>query len=149
MKKATRATAFKFLRERSVAVLATVGSGGWPSTTPIMYVVTADRKLRFVTKDQTTKFRNLSSTDKIALSVVDGERMIAVNISGQARIISELSDMSSTLRAIGSLAKTDNPLPVIKHQLGDYVVVEIDPKHMQYADYSSTSPQQKTFTHDL
>lgn len=147
MKKATRATAFSFLRAHSVGILATRFASG-VSTSPVTYVVTDGRTLKFVTRDQTAKVQNITSADQVAFSVVDEERQIAVNIRGKASIIDDIKSMQPTLKAIRALGHKEE-LPVMKYRLGDYVVVEIFPSHIQYTNFSDSKDSYSEYINNL
>jgi len=135
--KATRATANKFLKNHTIAVLATLSESGVVSTTPITYAMTPQGKLRFATRDETTKYLDISHNDKIALSVVDKSKPISVNMTGVAKVIEDLTEIRDTLRTVSAIFREDDDIPhILKFQRGDFVVIEIEPTRLQYTDFT-------------
>lgn len=149
MRKATKATAFKFLRNNHTAVVATVDMQMNVSTTPVTFIVTNDRKLRFVTGDKSTKYKDILVNNKIALSVVDSKDTTSVNIAGAATVVYDNDEIKKTLKAVDSLRMDDEIPPVIKLNHGDYVVVELDPSRMQYTSFSSKSDELSEYVYNL
>lgn len=138
--KATRATAHKFLKDHSVAILATVSEKGIPSSTPITYHLTDNHTLRFATGDSTTKIRDIKKNNSVSLSVLDPDDPVAVNIVGEASVIDDVDAVRETQRAIGKIFVAAHQTPhVFKHKRGDVVVVEIRPIRMQYTDFRETT----------
>lgn len=149
MKKATRATAFKFLRGNPQGVLATVSAGQLLTSTPITFVVTAARTIRFVTRDGTRKYEDILYNGSIALTVLDARNKTAVNITGKATIIDDPAEMRKTLSMIGRINDSRDLSPVIKHGRGDYVAIEIIPDRIQYTDYSESGDNLSSYIFDL
>lgn len=134
----TRATANRFLRNRNVAVLATRSEYGELSSSPINYILSKEKTVRFVTGETTAKYLNISNNGHIALTVVDNK--IAVNISGHANVVDDQETINATYRKIGELHKDANDIPnVFKHQHGQPVVIEIEIIRMQYIDYTANT----------
>lgn len=145
----TKATVFSFLRKHESGVLATVDSQGRPCTTPIHYVVSTDKSIRFVTGKMTSKFQNLLNNPHVSLSIIDDVKPIAVNILGKTKIIEDYDKAHATYLMIGNTHNRSNPPPVTKHNRGDFVVIEISPLHIQYTDYSLDRDKKGQYIFDL
>ncbi len=144
--KPTRATAYKFLRRHSRAVLATVTKDNTPSSTPVTYTLSPEKTIYFATRDQTTKYFDILNNENVALTFIDSRESIAVNLVGTAQIVNDSVLRKNAFRAIGQLDPVGgDPPPVIKHKRGDLVVIEVTPKRIQYADF--TRPFSETSKH--
>ena len=140
MKKATRATAFRFLRENKVAIITTVADNYDLFSRALSYYVSKDNNLRFVTRDRTTTYMNLLANSKVALSVLSSTLRICVNIEGEVRKITDRKVFKESLRELGHSANGVECMPaVFQHQHGDIVVLELHPIKIQYTDFSSNS----------
>jgi uncharacterized pyridoxamine 5'-phosphate oxidase family protein len=145
----TRATANKFLNSHNTAILATIDSNGNPSATPIHYVLSLKNSILFVTGNKTSKYQNLSSSNKAALCVVDGNRPISVNIVGEVSTVTDEEEIRSTFTKIGHTKTGKDYPPATKHLRGDFVVLELIPKHIQYCDYSNNRDTSGQYIFDL
>jgi len=150
-----KATAYKFLRTHSTAVLSTINSQSSPSSSAVHYVVTPKKTIGIVSKDQTSKVRHLKNNSKVALSVIDSELPIAVNISGKANILEDTPDKEWImregwiLREIGKIKQLEGAAPVLKYNRGDFVVIEISPEKIQYTDFSRSRDDGSQYIFDL
>lgn len=136
-------TVRKFLREHHLGVLGTVTQDGTPISTPIFHILTDDDKIRFVTKNKTTKFENLIKNNRVAISVMDFKLPLAVNLTGVAKQIEDSGEIKETFRRIGKIQMGQFMPPVIKHRKGDFVVFEITPQKIQYTDYTMPMSSKK------
>lgn len=134
----TRATAHRFLRDRSIAVIATKSEHGELNSSTITYILTPQKTIQFVTGNGTSKYCDIADNGKIALTVVDQKKSIAVNITGDACAIDDREKIHKAYREIGNISTESDCIPnVFKHQHGQPVVIEIKIDKIQYTDYSS------------
>ncbi len=149
MKSATRATAYKFLRNHKTAVVATLSSRGEVSTTPVTYTLTKNKSIRFVTKDKTTKYKDIVDGSSVALSVVDTDNLTSVNITGKAMLTYDTEEIVQTLKKIDGSRKDDEVPPIIKLSKGELVVVDITLTRLQFTCFSDKSDELTEYIYDL
>jgi len=129
--------------------LATRSSEGFISTSPIQYVLTGNHRLRFITKDETTKYKNILENGSVALSIVSVDQVVAVNITGRVKVVTNQLDANKTMKQIGLFSLGKDIPPVIKMSRGSYVVIEITPEHIQYTNFSEEADSFSDYIFDL
>jgi uncharacterized pyridoxamine 5'-phosphate oxidase family protein len=134
---ATKATANKFLRAHWLAVVATLSTNQEVSTSPVTYTITSENRLRFVTKNGTTKYNDILQNPIVSISIIDTKLPIAVNLRGEAHVVEDNASAHETMRRIGQETKERGHIPpVTMHNRGEFVVIEIIAKKIQYTDFS-------------
>lgn len=145
--KPTRATAWRLLKDNHIAVLATQSDSG-PSCSPVFYKLTEGKTLCFVTGDGTSKHKEIVANRRVALSVVDPKNPIAVNLRGQARVVTDSETEVQIFKLIGQI-NSEHAHPSTKHNRGKFVAIEIIPERIQYTDYSSSRDSRGVYIFDL
>jgi uncharacterized pyridoxamine 5'-phosphate oxidase family protein len=127
-----------FVKAHSKAVIATVDVDNQPSTSVIFYVLDKNDELHFVTKSQTKKFENLKENNKAALTVVDDEKPIAVNITGSAIEVTDQTIRDSIMQDVFKLSYSElhDYAPIIKLHKGSFSVLKFIPKQAKMTDYT-------------
>lgn len=127
-----------FLKDNSVAVLATTDKNCQPHSAAIYYHVDENINLYFITKRDTTKSNNIHSTGKAAITVFEAKSQTTVQAIGK---VSEENDINITqkvfnevLRKSMSASEAGVP-PISKLQAGPYVVYCFTPDSLKMASF--------------
>jgi general stress protein 26 len=131
-------TITEFIRAHSRAVIATVDEENQPSTSVIFYALDKHDELHFITKSQTKKFENLKLNNKAALTIVDTDKPIAVNISGVAVEVTEQATRDAIMQEVFKLSygELHDYAPIIKLHKGSFSVLKFIPKQAKMTDYT-------------
>jgi len=132
-----------YINNHQLAVVSTVGPDGKPFAVT-MYVVSDDRlNLYFMTKKETTKFRNMSSNPYIFITFSDETDLSTLQISGKVNTIDPQSDSQTTYNLMRGLRVKINEekIPVSKLNAGEYVIFKVDVDKATLTNY-----QQKDIT---
>jgi uncharacterized pyridoxamine 5'-phosphate oxidase family protein len=128
----------EFVKAHSRAVIATVDEENQPSTSVIFYVLDKHDELHFITKSQTKKFENLKLNNKAALTIVDTEKPIAVNITGIALEVTEQTIRDAIMQDIFKLSygELHDYAPIIKLHKGSFSVLKFIPHMAKMTDFT-------------
>lgn len=134
-----------FLKSHTMAVIATVDKEGQPSTSTIFYALTSNDELFFITKLQTAKSENLKANNKTALTLLDREKPIALNMIGSAEEITDIHARDEALQTIFKLSyeKLHDFAPIIKLHKGSFVAFRFHPKEGKMTDFTKPMGQVK------
>ncbi len=131
--------ALKFLKEHDVAVLSTVDSKGSVHGAVVYYVVGMNDYIYILTKNSSSKARNITGHGQVALTVYEPGTEETVQLSGHAEFETDLKVANDIFKQIVKprfYRGTSNLPPVTKIVEGDYVVIRIATKLVIYRDYS-------------
>jgi len=128
----------EFIKSQSKAVIATVDSESQPSTSVIFYIVDKNDEIFFVTKSHTTKFENIKSNHKAALTIVDSNKPIAVNLIGTATEITEQPNRDEIMQKVFQLSYSElhDFAPIIKLHKGSFSVFKFTPTKAKMTDFT-------------
>lgn len=133
-----------FLREHSVAVLSTADETGKPHGATIYFTFDdANTNFFFITKQDTTKNRNLQQNPKAALTVHEAQSQTTVQIEGNVTEEKEPTKIESVFQSVlGSAIKTStgDALPTAKLQAGAYVAYRLIPTSIRMASFTRPDP---------
>jgi uncharacterized pyridoxamine 5'-phosphate oxidase family protein len=133
------AKALEFLTKHPVGVLSTVSSQGEPWGAAINFVVDEQFNFYFMTRAQTLKFKNITESPHVALTVVDSDAQITVQASGSVASVAAEDLMDIVFQKLDKVTHTGKShwiAPVYKVHQGDYAVMHFTPTSLQYADFS-------------
>lgn len=133
-----RQIALTFLKNNCHGVLSTVSADGRPWGSSIYFATDDDLNLFFMTKIKTFKYQNISSNNHVSLTVTDSKAQTTIQISGVVTKVPAQNLVSVIMKKLAHLKPHgDNKWvpPIVKVDGGDYVVLQITPSSMQYADY--------------
>lgn len=136
-----RQKALVFLKHNPHGVLATVSEDGRPWGSSIYFATDEDLNLFFMTKVKTFKYQNISKNHHVSLTVTDGDAQTTVQIAGTVKKVPAKDLVSVIMKKLAHLKPHgDNKWvpPIVKVDGGDYVVLQITPDSLQYADYKQT-----------
>ncbi|MDL2341970.1 MAG: pyridoxamine 5'-phosphate oxidase family protein [Patescibacteria group bacterium] len=135
---------YDFLKKHPMGVLSTSGSDETTWGAAIYYIADEDLNLYFVTRTGTLKYKNLEERPFAALTVVDAENQITVQLSGKVekmpinKYMDVFFDKFAAMRPDGDYHWAP---PVDKVHEGNYMPLQLTPTHLQYADYGKRRPE--------
>lgn len=133
-----RAKALAFLRKHPMGILSTVSSDNTPWGSAIYYVAEDDFACYFVTRSESQKFKNIDQNPAVALTVADEPTQTTVQIAGRLQKVPAREVIDVVFKKLAHIKPPhdiDWLPPVIKVHEGDWMVLELTPTHVQYADY--------------
>lgn len=136
----------KFLTHNNIGVLATSDSSGQPHAATIYFVVDPNLNVYFMTKERTTKFRNLQQNPKAALAIYEAVSQSTVQIVGSAELVEDTSRINDIFRrvlAVTAETSESHIPPVSKIVAGEHKCFCIKPKTLRLAEY--TKPEHGKF----
>jgi len=116
------------LKDNKLAALATVSSDGVPHAATVVYAVDDDFNIYFVTRENTSKVKNLEHNPVISLSI-GATPPLYVQMRGKAERMSEGPEREERLTAVAEAgAGLEDVWPPILH-IGseDYVLFKVVP----------------------
>ncbi len=128
----------EFLKHHHMGVLSTVTEDDKPWGSAIYYVVDQDFNFFFVTRQKTYKYQNLDQNPFAALTVVDEDKQITVQLTGKISKVpvEDYMDVVFTrLAAVHPKGNSNWTPPIEKVHKGDYMPLRLTPTKLQYADY--------------
>ena len=134
-----------FIKSQSKAVIATVDSEDQPSTSVIFYIVDKNDEMFFITKSHTTKFENIKSNHKAALTIVDSKKPIAVNLIGTVTEITEHPQRDEIMQKVFQLSYSElhDFAPIIKLHKGSFSVMNFVPLKAKMTDFTKPMGEAK------
>ena len=127
----------EFLKNSHVMVLATASANGIPHAASVFYATDTQMNIYFLTKDQTTKSRNIIANPQVAAVVYDAEMLRTTQITGNAKKVEDPQMMQKAQEVMERFAKqiAGAPPPVTKLDAGEYILYRITPQSIRLADY--------------
>lgn len=127
-----------FINQHATAVMATVDAESQPYTSTIYYALAKNNEIYFVTKSQTTKSKNLALNNKAALTILDKDRLIAVNMTGTAREIETYKERDAIMQKVFQVSydKQKDYAPIVKLHKGSFSVFQFHPLQAKMTDFS-------------
>lgn len=128
-----------FLKSNHVAVLATASpASAEPHAATIFYTTDLHMNLYFLTKEDTTKSKNLQANPRAAMVVFDASRLATAQITGQVFKIQNQEMMEKALRLMSRFSQRVSgsaTTPLSKLDAGQYVLYQIQPQSIRLGDY--------------
>lgn len=127
-----------FLETHSAGVLATASREGIPHAATVYLVIGANVEIYFITRQETTKHRNLSENPNAAIAVFDEASQTTVQAMG---MVEEVTDPTlqeyifSQVVAITRNASGEHQPPLTKLDAGKNVVYQLKPKTLRMAEF--------------
>lgn len=128
----------EFLKQHQMGVLSTAGESGTAWGAAVYFVTDDDLNIYFVTRAGTFKYKNIKTNPFAALTVVDAEAQITVQLSGEVsqlpvgKYMDVFFDKFAAMRPEGDYHWAP---PIDKVHEGNYMPLQLKPSHLQYADY--------------
>lgn len=140
----------QFLKSHVAATLATVDEHGQPYTSTIYYAPETENILRFITKTETSKYKNLVADDRCAITILDAIKPIALNMVGTARVLPGQTDHDAIMQEIMEIAQQQlgDYAPIVKMHSGSFVAMEFIATHGTLNDFTQRMGNVNTESHD-
>lgn len=129
----------EFLSRNNVGVLATASCSGVPHAATIYFVTDKDLNFYFVTKEKTTKYKNLIENKHAALAVFQAQTQSTLQVSGVATVIKDVNkfmDLYNQILEISAATSDSDRPPVSKLFAGDYFMFCLAPHKIRLAEYT-------------
>jgi nitroimidazol reductase NimA-like FMN-containing flavoprotein (pyridoxamine 5'-phosphate oxidase superfamily) len=128
-----------FLKANHIAVLATASpQSAEPHAATIFYATDSHMNLYFLTKEQTTKSKNLKSNPHAAIVIYNAETLRTAQITGSVSIVQNEEMMQKALNLMSRFsnqAAGTNTTPISKLDAGDYILYRLEPQSIRLGDY--------------
>jgi len=137
----------KFLSKHQVGVLATADDEGQPHAATIYFVIDEEIDVYFMTKEKTSKYRNLQQNPKVALAVFEPASQSTVQIVGTATEVTDSAQANEVFGRILTITRgtsVSNVPPISKLNAGEYKCFCIKPLTVRLAEY--TKPEHGDFS---
>lgn len=134
----TKQKAQDFLKNHPMGVLSTVSEKSKPWGAAIYFVTDENFNFFFVTREKTQKFKNIEARPIVAITVADPETQTTVQASGTISKVPSKEIIDIVFKKLASIKPKGDinwiP-PVIKVHQGDWMILQISPDYVQFADY--------------
>jgi general stress protein 26 len=128
-----------FLKRNHIAVLATVSKQtGAPHAAAVYYATDSQMNLFILTKDETTKSKNLDANPHAAIVIYEADTQRTAQINTLASRVEDPRMMEKALRIMAKYSKQTaqtEGTPISKLQAGDYVLYKLWPQTIRLAEY--------------
>lgn len=84
--------ALRFLKEQSLACLASVAPNGNPSASFVYYVIDDDFTVNFMTRKDSRKYANVTANGRGAMAIADEAQMKSIQMEGDVIEITDAAD---------------------------------------------------------
>ena len=129
-----------FLMNNFVGTLATVGPENSPHASVMYFTASTDLTLRFLTKKDTRKSRNLEHNPKVSFVVFEAHSQTVVTIEGEAIDITDTEEANPVFNELLKIVEnnSESGIPPISTLIdaGRYVAYSIKPKQIRMANFS-------------
>lgn len=129
---------YHFLQTHQLGILATADKEGVPHAATIYFLVEPDFSIRFITKQQTTKHRNLQANPQAALAVYEAVSQITVQLSGPVEEVSDVDELEHIVGEVVEIAASSSEghrPPISKLDAGKYVAYRLRPSSVRMAEF--------------
>ncbi|MBX4199281.1 pyridoxamine 5'-phosphate oxidase family protein [Candidatus Saccharibacteria bacterium] len=128
-----------FLKRNHIAVIATANKEtGAPHAAAVYYATDSQMNIFFVTKEDTTKSKNLTANPQVALAIYEAAVQATAQITGTVTRVEDPVMLQKALRIMSKhareTAKTDEA-PYSKLNAGQYVLYKIWPQTIRLGEY--------------
>ncbi len=127
-----------FLKRNHIAVIATADKESIPHAATVYYATDSRMNIFFLTKDGTTKSKNIENNPQAAIAIYEPESQRTLQTMGAVTRIEDKATKDRALRIMEKYAKETaktSEIPISKLQAGDYVLYKISPQTYRLGDY--------------
>ncbi len=135
----------KFLSNHHIGVLATASKDGIPHAATVYFAIDVDLNFYFITREGTTKQKNLSANPNVSLAVFDAATQSTVQAQGTISEVDPALFQEVFIRVLKTTANTSESVvpPFSRLEAGGHVGYCLTPKSVRLAVY--TRPEHNTF----
>lgn len=129
-----------FIHMDDTAILSTVTPDDKPYASIIHYIVDHDDNFYFLTKDGTTKSKNLKSNQHAMITIHNSHSLKILQAVGEAEAVNDPETYQYVFENIAIMrdyTEGSRIAPISKIDAGAYVVYKIIPKKVDLTDYST------------
>lgn len=128
----------KFIQDHPIGVVATADKSGKPHAAAVYFVLGEDLDIYFVTKEQTTKYKNIVENPHVSIVMYDAENQATLQAQGRTEQVKDIAKFmrlfAKILDVSADTSDSDRP-PVSKLFAGDYFMFRIEPEEIRIAEY--------------
>jgi nitroimidazol reductase NimA-like FMN-containing flavoprotein (pyridoxamine 5'-phosphate oxidase superfamily) len=128
-----------FLKNNHVAVLATANKEtATPHAASVFFATDSQLNLYFLTKENTTKSKNLATNPQAAMVIYEAEILKTAQILGTVSPVKNDAMMQKALRIMAKYSKQvsgTQTTPISKLDAGDYILYALTPQSIRLGDY--------------
>lgn len=135
----------KFLNNHHIGVLATADDSAIPHAATVYFAIDIDLNFYFITREGTTKHKNLSANPNASLAVFDPKTQSTVQAQGTIREVDPNTFEEVFKRILKTTANTSDTVvpPFSRLEAGGHVGYCLTPKSVRLAVY--TRPDHNSF----
>ena len=130
-----------FLSSHNIGVISTLSREGSLSSAAVYYTFNKDTQfLNILTKNQTTKAKNITANENVAFTIFDEITRQTVQLRAAAAKEPDATIRQRTYEKIAkpqSAGKSDNQPPVTTIDEGSFTVLRLTPSAFEYHDYKA------------
>lgn len=128
-----------FLNHHPMGVVSTVDDDGTPWGAAVYFIADDDFNIYFVTRADTTKYKNIKHGQVAAFTVADRSTQTTVQLTGEVSEVSASDYMNNLFEKFMRIRHNDDQdwsPPINKVHAGNFMPLCIKPSRLQYANYS-------------
>jgi len=127
-----------FLETHNVGILATASKQGAPHAATMYFVVDPNFHIYFITRQETTKHRNLVENPQVALAVFDAGSQTTVQATGEVEEITDATVQGNVYNRVLGITKAtsgEHQPPLTKIDSGKYVTYRLKLHSLRMAEF--------------
>lgn len=130
----------KFLSNHHIGVLATADKGGIPHAATIYFAIDVDLNFYFITREGTTKQKNLSANPNASLAVFDPVTQSTVQAQGTVSEVDPALFQEVFMRVLKTTASTSESVvpPFSRLEAGGHIGYCLTPSAVRLAVYTKS-----------
>lgn len=129
----------EFLHHNHIGVLATADKqSAMPHAAAVYYATDSHLNIYFLTKDKTTKSRNLDKNNWAAMAIYEAHTQRTAQISGSVNRVQEKDMMERAKPLMSRFSKQTagtEQTPISKLDAGEYVLYRLVPQSIRLGEY--------------
>lgn len=134
--------ALEFLHAHDICTLSTVSDDNTPESAAMYYAVDNDLNFYFLTKDNTSKYKNIENNKKASVVVMDSKTDQCIQMEGTGTVLPGASKtdpgVEKLFEVLADHSRYWSP-PVIQLHGGETIVIKIKPEKMRFSDFALLS----------
>jgi general stress protein 26 len=127
-----------FLESHNVGILATASKLGVPHAATMYFVIGPNFQIHFVTRQDTTKHRNISENPQVALAIFDAASQTTVQAMGTVEEVTDTALQANIYNQVLAITKGtsgNHQPPLTKLDAGKYITYQLKPRTLRMAEF--------------